>query len=283
MILSNLLEMLPKALANYYSANDNAFWIRRLNTILKEVERLGVRPERLDRFPIPNPSIAKFKVPTNCRYMRDLQQSNVPVKFEMRGEYAVIVDDNWTPWNGAQFTAGVNSTLIPPQAPQKFNALIPWANEEMLVGSAVRIEGFSPSQVPIDWTAIVTKATYIATSPTEEFSLYDIYVDDPEFPDLAPSFSMEFYTDFLIAMGDRRINVVTTTQPIPLDDEWEALLIAGLRYYGEIQLDETSNNTKVWMYEYEKAKKDFLKAGSQARGQVGAMKRYINPRYGSLR
>lgn len=266
--------MLPKALANYYSANSNAFWVRRLNTVLKEIERLGVRPERLDRFPIPNPSIPTFQPNKDCRFIRDITQNDRPVHFEMRGSYATIVDDNWTPQAGTVWTSNPASNTMH-SGSGYFTIAATSANASVAVGKMIRLQGVDDDGFDIDWSALIATITGGPTS-------WNVTVDVPYLPSIT-TFSTNVYDDFLITMGDRKLNVVSATQPIPLDDEWESLLIAGLRYYGEIQLDETSNNTKVWMYEYEKAKKDYVKAGAQVRGQVGSIKRHFNPRYGSLR
>lgn len=46
-------------------------------------------------------------------------------------------------------------------------------------------------------------------------------------------------------------------EDVPLPKEWERLLLAGLRYHGEVQTDRDSNASRDWLLEYEKAKKEW--------------------------
>jgi hypothetical protein len=276
MILSDLLEMLPKSLVNYYSANDNAFWIRTLNSCLAEIERIGVRPERLDRFLIPNPSGTIFKPHPDCRYIRDVEYNGYQVKFEMRGEYAVITDDVWLPQSGTVWTSNPASNIMN-WAGGYFTIAASTNNASTAVGRMVRIQGIDDDGFTLDWSALITKITAFS-GPT----IWNVEVDVPDLPHIT-NFSVNVYDDFIETIGDRRFSVVSTVQPIPMGDEWRQLLTAGLRYYGEMRLDETSNTVKVWSYEWERTKKEYVKAGSQARGQVGTIKRNINFTMGSRR
>jgi len=275
MILSDLLEMLPKSLVNYYSANDNAFWIRTLNSCLAEIERIGVRPERLDRFLLPNPEGSIFKPHKDCRFIRDIERNGYQVKFEMRGQYAVITDEDWLPQSGTVWTSNPADNTMN-WAGGYLNIIASDENASTAVGRMIRIQGVDDDGFDLDWSA------KIATITSGVDHHWDITVDVPDLPHIT-TFSVNVYDDFLETIGDRKFSVVSTVQPIPMDDEWRQLLTAGLRYYGEMRLDETSGNVKVWSYEWERTKKEYVKAGSQARGQVGTIKRNINFTMGSRR
>ena len=67
--------------------------------------------------------------------------------------------------------------------------------------------------------------------------------------DTTPAFAIQH--DFYICEGQKRMTRFTaTSETVPLPVEREAVMVKGLRYHGEIQTDEESQQVAFWKQEY---------------------------------
>lgn len=270
MILNDLLAMLPKPLVHHHGANGNFFWVSTLNSIMGEIDRMGLLPMQRQRIVIANPDEAAVLKPKTLKYLRQLSNDQFrDLDFEDMESQFVITDERWYP--GVNDSLEMQTTASPLVSPGRIRA-----------GGAQEDYNYSGWSFTVTNTTglILTSGIIIAGEVDTVYGGQIVTLDTKLTPTLPDQVVIYMADRPLILEGTVRSGAITATSTIPLDDEWARLLVAGMRYYGEIQMDEASNTAKFWAGEYQRMLDDLRSYATRARGKVGRVKSHVNLRFG---
>ena len=244
--LAQLIGDLPTAIRLRYQ---DAFWIRKANQILGEIETtirgykfLSWQPlilvEGRTIYPIPSTlrTIDRVRVPSSTEIQIDPYDLGSEVHFNLVGENIVL--QNLPDISGDSTVTGtataVTSTSI------TFVTAVD-VEEDEYVGRILRDTSNGGFSFIASHPAAAAAASLVLT------------LNAPlgvTLTDTTPNFSID--PDFYILEGQKKMTRFSATSDnAPLPEEWESILLKGLRYHGEIQTDEESQQVPFWRAEYQ--------------------------------
>lgn len=263
--LAQIMAMLPDIGVQRLTMFNPNFWVQVGNQVLAEVETNVVGPEmeieaalalvpKRTIYPIP-PSIRKvtgLRFP-NADGVLDLNACLTKVDFDIEQSFLKIMDPTVIPSvsDVIQLTQELASDYIVSAT------LLTGADANTYLGRACMVYhanaggiAFSPASAGAEWRLCAD------INPT----IGKLYLNGPTERPIAVSDTIVTTKQYLIVEGRKRLSRFVDMDSVsPLPDEWNHIVIKGLRYYMEVQSDEEGAGVSAanWQAMYLKAMQEY--------------------------
>ena len=274
--LAQIMAMLPDIGQQRLTMFNPSFWVQVGNQVLSEVETNVVGPEmeieaalalvpKRTIYPIP-PSIRRvtgLRLP-NTDGVLDLQNDVTKVDFDIEQTFLKLKDPTILPDTSdvITLTQELASDYIVSSTP------LTGADANTYLGRACMVYhangggvSFSPATAGTEWRLC---ADIIPT-------IGKLYLNGPTERTIAVSDTIVTTKQYLIVEGRKRLaRFVDMDSLSPLPDEWNQIVIKGLRYYMEVQSDEEGAGVAAasWQAMYLNAMREYSGDASFRSGDV---------------
>jgi len=269
MLLGDVLKLLPLVIRNRY--RDLDFWIPTANRVLGEIEVISDQRSMILYEPIlVVEGVTRYRLPERIRKFRFLRQPDFG---------SPLLDK----WPVVQYDLAGRNVQTTWPVPFSGNADISGTVDSVTNGitiASTALAGVTDSLVSRLFLFTKTDGTtysgIVAINSDGQLTMDGPALVDPEEDD-----AFVVTSNFLMVEGFRYLErfsselddtnaIIGLSQEVPLPEEWQQLMLLGLRYYGEVQTDENGVNVPNWFQKYEKAKFDYK---ADHRTPDGEMKR----------
>lgn len=283
--LSNILnDRLPAVVRTRYAGNSSKFWVNAANDALGELERIGVGPMMwgYDNLPVAADT-SLYAIPNSLSSITTVEDSSGN-KLE------------WFPAGDGMIEVATGSLSAGTVRFATYEDFISGYTDTN--GSVIRItyDGSINELIGKGFTVVDSDQTRILSGVI--LGLHSQYTDGDGIvhylvrttsgkepittyrEERSPNLSMEVYDSYITMRGIKKLHRFNTlNSPSPLGAEWDRLIAGGMRFYAEIQTDESTNNAAAWKTMWEEDKRRFASFGSKMLGDYNG----VYPRPFSLR
>lgn len=282
--LTQIMALLPDIGQQRLTMFNPNFWVEVGNQVLAEVETNVLGPEmeieaalalvpKRTIYPIP-PSIRKvtgLRLP-NENGVLDLHNSMSKVDFDIEQSFLKIMDPTLIPSESDAIT------LTQELASDYVVSATPLTNADasIYIGRACMVYhangggvSFSPASAGSEWRLCADM------NPT----IGKLYLNGPTERVIAIADTIVTTKQYLIVEGRKRLSrFVDMDSKSPLPDEWDHIIVKGLRFYMEVQSDEEGAGVSAanWQAMYLKAMSEYSGDASLRTGDVTP----VTPRLG---
>lgn len=267
--LLSVLNRLPAVLRTRYGGSNYQFWVDTCNSIVEEFQEMGLGPDNKKIVPYPRSFLhGAATLPSTLMYLGDIRsEDGEKIVFTPYTSDSFVVDSSEEDDEAAITTWDIDVDSEP--AHQYSNGKV-WraiaesqADPDSFVGKAVMIYSGQVPRITVLRDGFVIEAAknvgpylYVVIPPGVQI-------------DTTGSWTYETFPTYVNLIGKSKAQpIVLVGDEIPMPDNFNKFLLAGLRYYGEIQTDESSANARYWGEEWKKAKRMALATSAKHRGQV---------------
>lgn len=274
--LAQIMQMLPDIGQQRLTMFNPDFWVRVGNQVLFEVETKVTGPEmeieaalalipKRTLYPIP-PSIRKV---TRLRFpnvdgVMDTREELTQIDFDIQDSFLILKDPTILPSTSdvINLTQELTSDYIVSATP------LTGADANTYLGRACMVYhanaggiAFSPATAGAEWRLCAD------INPT----IGKLYLNGPTRRPIAVADTIVTTKQYLIVEGRKRLSrFVDMDSQSPLPDEWDHILIKGIRYYMEVQSDEegAGSSAASWQTMYLDAMREYSGDASLRQGDV---------------
>jgi hypothetical protein len=274
--LAQIMQMLPDIGQQRLTMFNPDFWVRVGNQVLFEVETKVTGPEmeieaalalipKRTLYPIP-PSIRKV---TRLRFpnvdgVMDTREELTQINFDIQDSFLMLKDPTILPSESdvITLTQELASDYIVSATP------LTGADANEYLGRACMVYhanaggiAFSPATAGAEWRLCAD------INPT----IGKLYLNGPTRRSIAVADTIVTTKQYLIVEGRKRLSrFVDMDSQSPLPDEWDHIIIKGIRYYMEVQSDEegAGASANAWQTMYLDAMREYSGDASLRQGDV---------------
>jgi hypothetical protein len=286
--LASLLTRIPAVTRMRYGGSNFAIWVDWANAILEEIEEIGIGPEMRKMVVYPRRSLnGTAYIPSGLTYISNIKDKDgSEIRFSVVGGNGFQVDASEGDESTALTSFSTSSTLAPP-IQRDFGRVLMAIYEvdagedpSPYIGKAVVLYGSDTQNVPSEHPDKILDGWII-----EDARVINIggvfYLCVNKNPDLIlPTeylYHLRTYDSFVHVYGYKKIQKLKdVNSEILIPEKFNKALLAGLRYFAEMQTDDTSPNTRYWRSEWERMKRMATSAGAKLRGTIYNAKPSMN-------
>ena len=278
--LASLLTRIPAVTRMRYGGSNFAIWVDWANAILEEIEEIGIGPDMRKMIVYPRNQLnGTTYAPSGLAYVSQIKdEDGNEIRFSVVGENGIQVDPSEGDESLAVGTFSTSATLAPTIERDFGRVYIPVLQVDsgddpsVYIGKAVIVYGSDSENVPSQHADKVLDGWIIEDARVLQRGV-DYYLFVNMNPDLIlPKeylYTFHIVETFVHVYGYRKINKLKdVNSEVQLPEKFYKTLLAGLRYFAEMQTDDTSPNTRYWRAEWERMKKAAIGAGAKLRGTV---------------
>lgn len=274
--LAQIMQMLPDIGQQRLTMFNPDFWVRVGNQVLFEVETKVTGPEmeieaalplipKRTLYPIP-PSIRKvtrLRFP-NADGVSDTEDDLTRIKFDVQDTFLMLKDPTILPSDSdvITLTQELDSDYIVSAT------LLTGANADDYLGRACMVYhanaggiDFSPVSAGAEWRLCAD------INPT----IGKLYLNGPTRRTIAIADTIVTTKQYLIVEGRKRLSrFVDLDSQSPLPDEWDHIIVKGIRFYMELQSDEegVGASAAAWQTMYTDAMREYSGDASLRQGDA---------------
>lgn len=274
--LAQIMQLLPDIGQQRLTMFNPDFWVRVGNQVLYEVETKVTGPEmeieaalalipKRTIYPIP-PSIRKV---TRLRFpnvdgVMDTREELTQIDFDIQDSFLMLKDPTILPDTSdvITLTQELASDYIVSATP------LTGADANVYLGRACMVYhanaggiAFSPANAGAEWRLCADIVPTIGK----------LYLNGPTKRTIAVSDTIVTTKQYLIVEGRKRLSrFVDLDSQSPLPDEWDHIIVKGLRFYMEVQSDEEGSGASAaaWQTMYIDAMREYSGDASLRQGDV---------------
>lgn len=274
--LAQIMQLLPDIGQQRLTMFNPDFWVRVGNQVLYEVETKVTGPEmeieaslalipKRTIYPIP-PSIRKV---TRLRFpnvdgVMDTREELTQIDFDIQDSFLMLKDPTILPdtTDVITLTQELASDYIVSATP------LTGADANEYLGRACMVYhanaggiAFSPATAGAEWRLCAD------INPT----IGKLYLNGPTRRTIAVSDTVVTTKQYLIVEGRKRLSrFVDLDSQSPLPDEWDHIIVKGIRFYMEVQSDEEGSGASAaaWQTMYIDAMREYSGDASLRQGDV---------------
>lgn len=268
--LSSVLNRLPAVIRTRYGGANYTFWVDICNSLLEEIEEscLGPTFRKVTAYPRSYLNGVAY-MPEMIRNLRSIRDSDGNgITFSPVGFDGFAVDseeaDTETP-SDIWTTSTTTEPLRKRQDGRVYRAVAStYAGDPAeLIGKAVVVYSTTSERVDEVYDGWVIEDAFNSGG-----YLYVNLPPEVEFP-RGINYGLVIHNTFVYLDGYKKLyRVELVSDDLPLPPNYDKFLVAGLRYYGEIQTDETSPNARYWAQEWARMKRQLVALSAKKRGTI---------------
>lgn len=274
--LTQIMQMLPEIGQQRLTMFNPNFWVEVGNQVISEVETKVTGPEmEIEAALALVPKRTIYPIPPSVRQVTRLRFPNVNGVLDTRDEMTKIgfdLEDSFIQLDDPSILPDTTDviTLTQELASDYIVSATPLtgADANEYLGRACMVYhqnasgvSFSPATAGAEWRLCADM------NPT----IGKLYLNGPTKRPIAVSDTIVTTKQYLIVEGRKRLSrFVDMDSKSPLPDEWDHIIIKGLRYYMEVQSDEESAGLamKNWYSLYTEAMREYSGDASMRQGDV---------------
>lgn len=278
--LASLLTRIPAVTRMRYGGSNFAIWVDWANALLEEIEELCIGPDMRKMVVYPRNQLnGTTYAPSGLAYVSQMKDEyGKEIRFSPVGNNGIQVDPSEGDASVAIGTFSTSATLAPTLERDFGRVYIPVLQVDsgddptVYIGKAVILYGSDEENVYSQHADKVLDGWVIEDAKVLQRGT-DYYLFVNMNPDLVVPkeylYTLQIVETYVHVYGYKKIQKLKdVNSEVLIPEKLYKTLLAGLRYFAEMQTDDTSPNTRYWRAEWERMKNMAVSAGAKLRGTV---------------